>query len=85
MPIVRSPWPNIKKGNEAEKEALDQDGMSIYCDDVACSNTGDDPWGGTWCDFLGKSGCRACDVYKWVDRKCFAEHNAQTMSQGVSK
>lgn len=49
--------------NDAEMEALEQDGMAIYCDE-RCSNTGEDPWGGTWCNILGKSGCRACDVFK---------------------
>lgn len=39
--------------------------MNIFCDE-ACEDTGSDPFGGTWCDFLGKDGCRACDIFECV-------------------
>lgn len=56
---------NVQKVDEAEQTALDLDGLAISCDEF-CEDTGSDPFQGTWCDFLGKTGCRACDVYKYV-------------------
>lgn len=44
---------------------MERDGLTIFCDEQ-CEDTGSDVFQGTWCDFLGKSGCRACDVYKCV-------------------
>ncbi|CAM9566673.1 unnamed protein product, partial [Scytosiphon promiscuus] len=53
------------QGSDADMEALENDGLAISCD-PACEDTGSDVYGGTWCDFLGLTGCRACDVYNCV-------------------
>lgn len=54
---------SLPQGNDADMEAVEADGKAVSCDS-ACDDTGSDVYGGTWCNFLGISGCRACDVYK---------------------
>lgn len=53
------------QGSDADMEALDNEGKTIFCDS-ACEDTGTDIFGGTWCNHFGLEGCRACDVYKCV-------------------
>ncbi|CAB1110018.1 unnamed protein product [Ectocarpus sp. CCAP 1310/34] len=50
------------QGSDADMEALDNEGKTIFCD-PACEDTGTDIFGGTWCNHFGLEGCRACDVY----------------------